>query len=210
MPKLIPAILTDDPNDLTRKIRVVEKMSDEAHIDFMDGEFVETVSIHPQTLLASDPKINLEAHLMVKRPDLFVLPFRETQVGRIIFHIEAVDNLDFLIGLFKDEGFQVGLAINPETPVEVILPHLSEIDLIHFLGVHPGRQGNAFMPSVLEKIRSLREIWSSGTISVDGGIKLDNIESVASTRVDRIVVGSALWQSANPEKAFRELKAKII
>src|SRR3990172_12596850 len=121
MAKVIPAILTDDPRKLEQMMRAVEKMADEAHIDFLDGDFVETVSISPQALVATNPKIDLEAHLMVKRPDLFIVPFKETRVKRIIFHADAVDNSDFLIRLFKDEGFAVGIAINPETSLEAVL-----------------------------------------------------------------------------------------
>jgi len=207
--KLIPAILTDNPDKLEKMMRAVETMADEAHIDFMDGEFVETLSIPAQSLIACHPTIDLEAHLMVKRPDAFIVPFKETMVKRIIFHAEAVDNIDFMIRLFKDEGFRAGLAINPETPVEYVLEHLPEVDLVHFLTVHPGRQGNPFQPTVLDKMRSLRKTWSTGTISVDGGIKIDNIEEVVRAGADRVIVGSALWQSTNPKQTFLELKKKL-
>lgn len=211
MPKVIPAILTDDPRKLDEMMRAVEKMvqADEAHIDFMDGEFVDTLSITPQALIAAKPTIDLEAHLMVMRPDLFVVPFKETRVRRIIFHAEAVDNSDFLIRLFKDEGFSVGIAINPETSLEVILQHLAEVDLVHFLTVHPGRQGNPFQPKVLEKIRELRKSWSSGTIGVDGGIGKEHLQEVKEAGVDRIVVGSYLWRSFNPQKTYQDLVTLI-
>lgn len=209
MAKLIPAILTDNPVKLEQMMRVVEKLTDEAHIDFMDGMFVETISVHAQSLIAAKPQIDLEVHLMVRHPEAFVALFRETRVKRIIFHAEAVENIDFMIRLFKDEGFLAGLALNPESPVEKVLEHLPELDLVHFLTVDPGRQGNPFQPQVLEKILSLRERWPSGTISVDGGVKKDNIVAVCEAGVDRIVVGSALWESPDPANTFLELENKI-
>lgn len=209
MPKLIPAILTDNPVKLEQMMRVVEEMADEAHIDFMDGIFVETVSVHAQSLVACHPSIDVEAHLMVKHPETFVASFKETRVKRIIFHVEAVDNVDFMIRLFKDEGFLVGLALNPETALERIIEHLSELNLVHFLTVYPGRQGNPFQPQVLDKILSLRERWPSGIISVDGGIKKDNIVAVAESGADRLIVGSVLWESPDPKRTFGELKSKV-
>jgi ribulose-phosphate 3-epimerase len=209
MAKVIPAILTDDPVRFEQMLRMCENLSDEVHIDFMDGKFVETVSVHPQSLVASKPTSNCEVHLMVSRPDLFIVPFKQTRVARIIFHVEAVDNVDFMVRLFKDEGFAVGLALNPETPTEQILPHLPEVDMVHFLSVHPGRQGNPFQPLVLDKIMSLRQAWRSGTISVDGGVKTDNIAAAKETGVDRIVIGSTIWQSADPQKAYHQLKEKV-
>jgi len=206
MSKVIPAILTDDPVKLEKMVRTLEKMADEVHVDFMDGEFVETISIPPQALIACQPKIPVEAHLMVKRPDLFVAPFKETMVQRIIFHVDAVDNSDFLFRLFRDEGFGVGIALNPETSLDAFVQHLPEVDFIHFLTVHPGKQGNPFQEQVLKKIRSLRESWSLGTISVDGGVNKENIDAVVAAGADRVVVGSTLWQSANPGKLFEELK----
>lgn len=209
MPKVIPAILTDDPVDLEKKMRQVEKWTDEAHIDFMDGEFVETVSVPAQSLIACNPTIDLEAHLMVTRPDAFVVPFKETRVKRIIFHADAVDNRDFLIRLFKDEGFLVGLAINPETNIESVLGHLSEVDLVHFLTVHPGKQGNPFQPKVLDKLHQLRKKWPSGTMSVDGGVNTENIKEIVEAGADRIAVGSSIWQADDPHTAFLNLKERL-
>ncbi len=208
MAKIIPAILTDDPRKLEQLVRGAEKMGDEAHIDFLDGEFISAVSVAPQALTACNPNIDVEAHLMVKRPDLFVAPFKETRVKRVIFHAEAVDNCDFLIRLFKDQGFAVGIALNPETPLEAILAHLNEVDQVLFLTAKPGKQGNPFQEQVLEKIHVLRRSWTLGTISADGGVNKDNITQVLEAGAGRIVAGSSIWQSPDSQKAYLELKSK--
>jgi ribulose-phosphate 3-epimerase len=209
MPKLIPAILTDDPLDLERKLRQVEEWTDEAHIDFMDGEFVETLSVPPESLTSLNPRIDLEAHLMVRHPEAFVHPFQGSRIKRLIFHAEAVDNRDFIIRLFAAEGFSVGLAINPETPLDVVAEHLAEIEVVHCLTVHPGRQGNPFQPGVLDKVRRLREQWSSGTIAVDGGINQETIRAVVNAGADRLVVGSSIWRTTDPRKTFFDIKRAV-
>lgn len=209
MPKIIPAILTDDPAILAKQIRLAEGMADEVQIDFMDGQFVETVSVSPETLAATHPKITVEAHLMVKRPDLFVVPFKRNTVKRVIFHAEAVDNIDFMIRLFKDEGFSVGLALNPETSIAVVRQHLPELELVQCMGVHPGRQGNPFVPAVLDKIRSLRKEWPTGTIAIDGGVETKKIKEIVAAGTDRLVAGHAIFGLSDPLAAYHDLKQTL-
>jgi ribulose-phosphate 3-epimerase len=203
--KVIPAILTGDPDSLSEGLRQVESFTDEVQIDVMDGIFVPSRSVGAQVLSGIKAKLLHEAHLMVTNPDRFAAALRHGGFTRAVFHIEAAGNPKKVINILRSQGLEVGIALNPETPNEKILPFLRDISLVLFLTVDPGFYGSPFIPEVLTKVRSLRANTSSSTIGVDGGINEKNIRKVVEAGADRIYVGSHVFLTRDPKISYQKL-----
>jgi ribulose-phosphate 3-epimerase len=123
----------------------------------------------------------------------------------VVFHYEATPVSSAVIRKARELGLKVGLAVNPETTVEVISPLLNDVDSVLLLTVNPGFYGSAFIPEVLDKIAGIRALRPQLEIDVDGGIKEDNIAMVARYSVDAICVGSAIFRQADPAASYRRL-----
>ena len=182
--------------------RAVEGGVDSIHLDVMDGHFVESLTIGPVVVeavrgLASIP---YHAHLMVSQPLRQARAFAEAGSDLIVAHVEADDDPREVIDAIHGYGRAAGLALNPETPAEAVLPYLEAIDLLLVMTVHPGRGGQAFIREVLPKLAELRaEIDSRGLslpIGVDGGVNLNTIGPAHAAGGEVMVAGWALYREA--------------
>lgn len=209
MKKIIPAILTDNSEDLKNKLTQLKGLTDWVQIDIMDGKFVDNFSIQLEDLDRMHSRFNLEIHLMVQNPEKYFGECQKARAKRVVFHFEAVQNLKRTLKEAGKFDFQIGIALNPETPIKKIKNYLNQIDLALLLTVHPGAQGQKFIPQVLDKIKELREISSKIKIGVDGGLNLFNIKKVAETDADYLVVGSGLLKSKNIKETIEQLKTAI-
>jgi ribulose-phosphate 3-epimerase len=207
MVKVIPAILTDDPVKLEDMVRQIEGFADWVQIDIMDGEFVPSHSIKCQHMLSIPIRIGWEVHLMVKNPEEYFECFKNAGAQKVIFHCEATSSPQEVVARAWELGLQVGLAMNPETPVANILNLVDAVDSILFLSVYPGFYGSPFIPEVLEKIRELRCARPDVEIGIDGGIKDGNIAQVVKSGVDLIYVGSAITLTPKPGESQNRLQA---
>ncbi|MCM8779133.1 MAG: ribulose-phosphate 3-epimerase [Candidatus Omnitrophica bacterium] len=207
--KIVPAILTDDPQDLELKIRQTEAFSDIAQIDIMDGIFVPSKSITASDLAKIKTKLFLEAHLMVEKPIPEIIPFKEAGIKRIIFHFESQDNPQEAIALIHKEGLEVGLAINPGTEISQISNFLDRIDLLLLMAVNPGFYGSRFIPAVLEKARRLCAKKGNYLLGLDGGVKAENIRKIKSAGIEIVYVGSGIFGKGIPEENFFLFLEKI-
>jgi ribulose-phosphate 3-epimerase len=205
--RIIPAILTEDSEALARMVRQAEAFCDYVQFDIMDGRFVPSYSIGCADIAALRPKLKWEAHLMVAEPASYLTEFREAGASRVVFHYEASPAPEEVIGLVKGLGLEVGLALNPETPVSAVSSWLAQLDSILLLTVNPGFYGSAFIPEVLDKVAELRRVCPEIEIGVDGGIKDGNVARVARTDVDAICVGSAVFLQPQPAESYRHLLA---
>lgn len=158
-----------------------------------------------------DLGLSLEVHLMVENPLDVIDEWVKAGARRIILHIEAIENNELkslkvkkLKSDFKNCEF--GLAINPITPVENLIPFLNDFKFIQILAVDPGLSGQKFQLQVLEKIKFLKKNYSDVIIEVDGGINLETAKMCKDIGVDILVVGSYIWQSGNPKEAFEKLQ----
>ena len=140
---------------------------------------------------------------MVEEPLDYLEECKKVGAKRILFHIESKDDPREVIKKCEELGLEKGIAINPEASLESIKPYLGKVDLVLFLGVKPGWQGQGFIPSVLDNIKKLREN-SQVKIQVDGGIKIDNVLDIAEAGADYLVVGSAIVGNEDIEGAFNE------
>ena len=185
----------------------VQEYAGYVQIDFMDGQFVPSVSITDKDLAGIPIKIKWEAHLMIVNPAASFASFKNLGAGRVIFHIEATDSPDKVILQARQLGLEVGLAANPDTPVSSLFPFVGKVDTIIFMTVYPGFYGAKFQPQVLEKIAEFRRQYPTLHIGVDGGIKKENVALLARAGVNDICVGSAIFLQSSPAESFYSLQS---
>ena len=207
--KVVPAILTDDPKAMEVMVRQAESFTSYVQFDIMDGRFVPSTSIGCESLTTLATGLSWEVHLMVESPEDYLECFQQAGAQKVVFHHEAVNSPSEVISHARRLGLNVGLAVNPETPVSAILSIVTEVDSVLFLTVNPGFYGSQFIPEVLDKVMELRSVVANLEIGVDGGIKEDNIANVASFGVDVIYVGSAIFLQSNPAGSFHRLQTLI-
>jgi len=203
--RTVPAILTDDPIALGKMVLQTENFTDFAQFDIMDGRFVPSQSVSCEQIASLRTTLTWEAHLMVLHPENCLEEFKQAGAQKIVFHYEATSSPDQVIHQIKNLGMQAGLAINPETPTDVIRPLLDELDSVLFLSVNPGFYGAKFIPEVLDKIAAFRKAHPGMEIGIDGGVKEGNIVRIAETGVNVIYIGSAIFMQPDPADSYRRL-----
>jgi ribulose-phosphate 3-epimerase len=205
--RVIPAVLTEDDQALTRMLHQAEEFTDYVQIDIMDGKFVPSHSVLCESLTRLSTSLAWEAHLMVVEPDNQLECLRGAGAQKAIFHFEATESPASVIRKARQLKLGIGLALNPETPLSSVLPLVAEVDSVLFLTVHPGYYGSHFLPEVLPKIAELRQLAPEAEIGVDGGIKESNITQIAQLGVDTIYVGSGIFLQPDPAQAYRRLQS---
>jgi ribulose-phosphate 3-epimerase len=191
-------------------VRQTETFTNYAQFDIMDGQFVPSHSVSWEQLAAISMKLSWETHFMALHPEEYVKNFQQAGAQRFIFHYEATPSPQEVVSLARNLGLEVGLAVNPETPVSVILPLVGKVDSILFLSVHPGFYGSPFIPEVLDKITELRSARPDMEMGIDGGVKEGNIAQVARSGVDVIYVGSAIFRQPQPAESFYHLQSLML
>jgi ribulose-phosphate 3-epimerase len=181
------------------------------HFDIGDGHFVEPITVGPVVLKSIAPLIHrnegaVDCHLMVDDPEHHFDLIKQAGGDSVTFHFEAVDDPPAMAAKARERGFQVGLAFNPETSVEEVVPAAEGFDLVLCMSIHPGYSGQEFMPEALDRIRALRALLPPGThVQVDGGITGENIRSVYDAGADLIVCGTAIFGMEDLPRAYRRL-----
>lgn len=208
--RIVPAILTDNVEHLRSTLTQAEEFTDYVQIDFMDGRFVPSKSVSPKEINGIGTTLTCEAHIMVKKPGQYLRDLKSFGFRRIIFHYEADSHPRALIRRIKEQGMEAGMAINPETDISGLHDFVPELDAVLFLSVNPGFYGSAFIPTVLDKIRSFREVHSSTVIGIDGGVELDNLSRIQASGVNYACVGSRIFLSDAPAKSYEELERKAM
>jgi ribulose-phosphate 3-epimerase len=209
MKKIVPAILTNDPAQLEKMIKAAEDFCDLVQIDIMDGKFVPSQSISSEDLKKIKTKLYLEVHLMVNEPEKYFKGFAEAGAKCILFHFEATDKPAELIKTLKSMGLSPGIVINPGTPVDSVRPFTNDIDVLLLMAVNPGFYGAPFIPEVLDKARAISEWKKKFILSLDGGVKLDNVVEIARAGVEQIDVGSAIFKGENPKENYKKFEEKL-
>ncbi|HPJ80337.1 MAG TPA: ribulose-phosphate 3-epimerase [Candidatus Portnoybacteria bacterium] len=205
-PEIIPTILVKTFEEVKERIKLVENYVDWVQLDIMDGVFVENLTWNnPEDLKDFKTKVKLEAHLMVKNPEKIIDSWLEV-VDRIIVHYESSEKIQEIINKVHKNGKQIGVALNPETSIEVAKPFLNDLDLILLMSVQPGKGGQEFELEILEKIRNLRNIWPGGNIEVDGGVSDKNIKEIFNAGANLFCVGTYIYQSGDIKQVINKLK----
>ena len=186
--------------------------ADYIHVDIMDGKFVEnkTWTYSEVKKIVSYSSLPLNVHLMVKDPAKYIEDYALLNTTNLIFHYEAVKDIESMISLVKEYGLKVGIAINPETSEEVLFPYLKDIDVALVMSVVPGKSGQSFIENTLSKIKNLKEeIIRQGVktiISVDGGINDETGLLCKEAGVDMLVYASYIHKDiVNNIKVLKDL-----
>ncbi|XUX01164.1 MAG: ribulose-phosphate 3-epimerase [Dehalogenimonas sp.] len=207
--RVVPALLTNDVPALNKMVKAISSAVQWAQVDIMDGQFVPSNSIGWQEIKAAKPKFDWEAHLMVKEPESYFSGFKSARARRIIFHFEAVTDPKVTIDAARKLDLDIGMALNPGTPVSAVAEYLPLLDSVLIMSVIPGFYGSKFIPEVLDKVGEIRAIRSEIPIGIDGGIKERNILEVTASGVDDICVGSGIFLSADPAASWRHLQTLV-
>ncbi len=213
MTKLAPSILSADFMRLAEEIRSAEAAGvDMLHIDIMDGHFVPNITIGPFVVEAIRriTSLPLDVHLMIEDPDRYIADFIRVGANYLTVHIEASVHLHRTVHWIKESGVKVGVCLNPATPVWSLEHILPDLDMVVLMSVNPGFGGQSFIPHVLPKIKTLKQMISerrlSVLIEVDGGVKYENAKTVTEAGADVLVMGSAFFNSKDYKDLTLELR----
>lgn len=196
MVQIIPTVLaiTEEQykEDVMRFAAVDSLSGGWVHLDFMDNKFVPNQGIKPSVTAKYQIPFKKEAHLMVQNPKEWIEEIAEAGFKRIFIHLESDDDVDECISCIKEQGLEVGLVLNHETPLEKLEPFISKIDMVLLMSVVPGFQGQPFIEEVLNKIKDFKSRGWQARVGVDGAVSNTNIKQLIGAGVNFVIVGSYL------------------
>ena len=202
--QISPSILSADLSQLGNEIkRLEEGGADMIHVDVMDGHFVPNLTIGPPVIkaLRKQCSIQFDVHLMISPVHKYIEAYSNAGADIITIHPEATDNLRESILKIKNLNKKVGVSLNPESKIDLIINYLDKIDLVLVMSVNPGFGGQKFMSEVLDKVKQLKKIQSEKNmnfdIEIDGGINFDNCQSAIEAGANILVSGTTVFKSNN-------------
>jgi ribulose-phosphate 3-epimerase len=214
---IAPSILSADFSRLGAEIEAVELGGATIlHVDVMDGHFVPNITVGLPVVksLARATKLPIDAHLMISEPGRYAEQFVAAGAKMVSVHIEADANVHRTLASIKAAGALAGVVLNPATPVGSLEEVLVIADYVLVMSVNPGFGGQSFIPTSIEKVRRLRAMIADRKlptrIEIDGGIDSRNIAAVVEAGAEIIVSGSAIFGTADPEAAVRELREATV
>lgn len=205
--QIIPSILESTFDGFVSKLKKVEAFFPFVQIDVMDGKFVEAKSFaEVERVKEIETNLRYELHLMVQDPIAEMEKWKDnTKVFRVIFPIEDGDPSE-AIAYARAGGWQVGLVLNPDTKLSAVEPYFALVDLILFMTVYPGKQGQPFVNSVKEKIAQFNKLPTRPLGAVDGAVNKTNVHELQALGVDIVYPGSALCGASDVKKALHEMQ----
>mgnify|MGYP001380903795 FL=1 len=213
--QISPSILSADFSQLGNEIKKLEDGgADMIHVDVMDGHFVPNLTIGPPVIknLREITKLPFDVHLMIDPVHKYIKDYADAGADIITIHPEATENLSESINHIKSFKKKVGVSLNPNTELNLVLDYLDKIDLILIMSVYPGFGGQKFMPEIIKKIKDLNNIKKDKNlnfdIEVDGGINFSNAKKVLDAGANILVSGTTIFKENNGdiEKNIKTLR----
>ena len=209
MVEVVPAILSHTREDLIKKIEQVMPFVNFIQLDIMDGKFVPNKTVGGELVdeILQLPKAKYEYHWMVNNPEKYMEKIKGAAMHLV--HIETVESkahFEQIKKVAKNSGGKVGIAINPPTDLETILPYINEVEEVLVMTVNPGFSGQKYIASCEEKIRKLRKNYPKLNIEVDGGINLETGKRAREAGANILAAASAIFNEPDIQKAIEKLK----
>lgn len=207
--RIAPSLLAADFAHLADEVARIEAGGAEVlHLDIMDGHFVPNISFGVPVIEKLRPRSKLffDTHLMITEPLKYAESFVKAGSDLLTFHIEVTDEPMRVVDHVRSLGVNVGITLNPGTPVSAITPVVGAVDLVLVMSVWPGFGGQKFIPESLDKLRELSKIMRpEQRLEIDGGIGPETVQQAVQAGADTLVAGSAVFGQPDPVRAMEEL-----
>lgn len=203
--KIIPTILTEDSDEALGQIEALQGVADWLQIDVMDGTMTDGSTFDLYDLVGELDDFNVEVHLMVNNPEEYFDACETIGAKRVYFHLEAVESPSFVLEKMEVHGFERGIVLSPQTDVDAVIPYIDDVQAVQIMTVVPGKQGQAFMSDMLDKVEEVKVDYSDKWVSVDGGVNENNLDEVQNSGVDAAGVGSAVMGASDIAGTYEDL-----
>ncbi len=209
--KIIPSILVNSEQEFIKEINSVQKILNQVQLDIADGKFVPAKTWAEPEAVEKNCLIDVELHLMVEDPLAELQKWTATEVvNRVLIHPESPKNVKAAIEFAKKNDWQVCIAINPDTGIEILQKYLDKIDGVTFMAVYPGRQGQKLISEVLEKIKQFANMNPTIFTEIDGGVNEETLPDIIASGVKAICPGKAIFKNGRDPKENLKRMEKII
>jgi len=211
MTEIVPAILTSDPDEFNEMLRSAEAHFSRVHLDIADGIFVPNTTINGiEELERIHTPLAITVHLMVANPENILEQWLKTRTEAFIFHIESTAQMDELISRTQAAGKKAGVALNPSTPIQAVVPFVDKADFIQFMTVGPGFYGSEFREDVLSKMRDFKQKYPAVKLWADGGINPATAKRVVQAGAEVLAVGSYFFGNGKDlDEALENMKKAV-